>query len=127
MHRTLTTLVAITMALSCSAQDTLHFDYWIEQTDHDELFNSPAVITIEESAVTVRTQHEYYSRFIVADGFSRATGERVLFFANCDKIRFCKKLGVIDGVFVSHRGRTVYFGKDPNADKTRGWTNKTKN
>lgn len=124
-------LFAILLLCSCAvagAQDvgTLSFDYWIEQEGQDSLYNLPATIVIEENAVVVKTPHEYYSRIIVARGVSDRTGEKMLFFANCDKIRFCTHAGVVDGVFVSNRGRTLYFGVDPDAEGSRGWSNKTR-
>ena len=116
------------LPFSGSTQDkTLSFDYFIEMTGSDSLYIESATITIEPDAVEIRTPYEFFSRYIVARGKDNA-GDEVLFFAGCDKLRICTNYaGIIKGAFLTHRGRTKYFGVDPETyDRLSGWTRKSK-
>lgn len=122
-------VLALLLPFSGFAQDTLYFDYYIHTTGPDSLVEVPAMLIIEEGerkALVFRSPYEYYSRYIVAEGLSMS-GDKILFFAGCDKVRFTENWqGKINGAFLTNRGSTIYLGLDPELKDKVGWSNKQK-
>ncbi len=121
--KTMRVILLLLLPFSGFAQDTLNFDYWITTNETDSFYSLPSTIVIDTEMVTIRTPYEYYTRYITATGLSRS-GDKVLFFANCDKIRLTKSGGVVDGVFLSVNGLNTYYGQDEKIRENYGWTNK---
>lgn len=122
-RKTMRLVLLLFLPFSGFSQDTLIFDYWITTNETDSFYSLPATIVIDTGMVTIRTPHEYYTRYVVATGLSRS-GDKVLFFANCDKIRITKSAGVVDGVFLSINGLNTYYGQDEKIRDEYGWFNK---
>lgn len=119
-------ILPLLLSLGLNAQDTtiLNFDHWIETKDKHQEYLLESTIKITEDYVEVRTPYEFYSKRIVAEGISRRTGDRVLFFANCEKMRITESGGKINGIFMHTRNRVTYYGYDPTAKDRSGWSNK---
>lgn len=95
--------------------------------DKDEVHYNESTITIEPDAIEVKTDYEFFARYIVARGFDNA-GDEIYFFTGCDKLVIHRNWQrEIIGAILVNRGVTKYFGIDPELhDRLSGWTKRSK-